>query len=360
MKPFIFSADAHVNEPKGLWQDQLPASMKDYALRTSRDDTYFYTMCGERVLHRMQLADGNSGNEKIGRYEIEPRVQDMVRDGVDAELIFPQLGMMASCVDNRDIEVATTKIYNDWCIGHFKSHPHMFVPAAVLPVQNLADTLAELNRVIGLGYTTAMVPCVLPEATPKLNRADWDPIWQAASDAGMPIIFHVGTGPSRVFEKGPGAAILNYLAVSQHAIDCVAFMVTGGALDRFPKLQIVTVEAGASYLLSLAERMDETYRQMQHYIRPKLSRLPSRILADQVKATFQRDRAAIRSRHVLGHQTMLFASDYPHAEGTFPNTQAVVEENFGGLDVPQAEMLDILGRTAAKLFRLKNAAVAAA
>jgi predicted TIM-barrel fold metal-dependent hydrolase len=184
---------------------------------------------------------------------------------------------------------------------------------------------------------------------------DWDPILALAHDAKVPIVFHCGTGLlDPVVLRGPGGAIFNYTHLINSAMDVITLLVGGGGLDRFPDAHVVTIEAGTSWLPAVAERMDEVYHAHQHYVRPKLSALPSEIVARQVHCSFQFDRAGIIARHELGHQTLLWATDYPHLEGTFPRSQDVAERIFEGIDISEDEKLDILGRTAARLFRLEG------
>ena len=55
LKPFLFSCDSHINEPKGLWVDSLPPALKDRALRPKKDDKYFYVEGNGQTLMRMQV-----------------------------------------------------------------------------------------------------------------------------------------------------------------------------------------------------------------------------------------------------------------------------------------------------------------
>jgi predicted TIM-barrel fold metal-dependent hydrolase len=98
--------------------------------------------------------------------------------------------------------------------------------------------------------------------------------------------------------------------------------------------------------------MDEVYRAHAVYVSPKLSLTPGEIIRRQVKCSFQSDRACIRSRHVTGHEAILWGSDYPHAEGTFPRSREVIRGLFEGVEISEREKADILGGTAARLFRL--------
>jgi predicted TIM-barrel fold metal-dependent hydrolase len=155
-------------------------------------------------------------------------------------------------------------------------------------------------------------------------------------------------------ERGYGAALINYMFSGRGPIDAVTYLVASGALDRFPKLTVATMECGSSYLNYLAEILDEIYPAHIHYVRPKLSRKPSEIIAQQVKAAFSHDRSAVENRSILGHQTLMFATDYPHLEGSFPFSREAIAENFREIVITAEEKADILGLTAAKLFGIEN------
>ncbi|HKY92862.1 MAG TPA: amidohydrolase family protein [Nevskiaceae bacterium] len=362
MTSFIFSADAHVVEPKGLYQDRLPERLRDRALQTERTGQHLLLKGDGRVLQKMMLADGNSGmgdqneaHKRSGGSNIELRLQDMDRDGIDAEIIFPTLAlMMWQC--SRELMLETARVYNDWCIAHFKGHLHRFVPTAAIPTAEPAEAAAEFRRIAALGYRSAMIPLVTAEGVPTYNSADWDVLWQAAHDTRIPINLHAGTGAPPVSIRGPGAAIMNYARLQFQAMDAVSMMISGGALDRFPGLQFVTVECGASWLVGLGERLDEVHAAHQFYVQPKLSMKPSGFLYRQVKCSFQHDKACIRNRHITGVAPLLWASDYPHLEGTFPHSKQVIAGLFEGEAVPQHEQDAILGGNAAALYRLPKAA----
>jgi len=354
MKPYVLSCDSHVVEPHSLWVDGLPANMRDKALRPRKDEKNFFVEGNGMTLLKMQVADGVSGNEKIGRFEIDLRIKDMIRDGVDAEVVYPTVGLLTSRLADRDLEIASCVVYNDWLLNHFKAHRNIFVPAAILPMCSIEDATAELKRCIAMGYTTTMIPGRLPGNVPAYNSEEWDQLWDIAQAAEMPLILHSGTGGETTMERGNGAALINYMLSGRGPIDAVAYLVAGGALDRFPKLTVATMECGSSYLNYLAEILDEIYPAHLHYVRPKLSRKPSEILAQQVKAAFSHDRSAVENRHVLGHQTLMFATDYPHLEGSFPFSREVIAEQFRDIEISEAEKADILGLTAAKLFKIEN------
>lgn len=356
MKPFIFSADSHVREPNSLFLEGLPASMRHAAIFAERNEEIMQTRAGDRIIHRLRIGGNASAQQtaRRGAGNLEMRLEDMAMDGVDAEICFPQLGLYVYILDDPEIELASAQIYNDWNNGFFAGNLDRFVRCGVLPIRNLANTVPEMKRIAALGFTAAMMPVVTPRGVPAYNDAAWDPVFEAAGELGVVLVFHTGTGLEDVIqERGPGGAVINYTRQMNDGVNVVLSLVGGGMLDRHPTAQIAVIEAGASWLAAVSERMDEVYDAHHFYVRPKLSLLPSEIVKRQVHASFQHDRACIMSRSVTGHRALMFASDYPHMEGTFPRTRTVTERLFDGIDISEQEKLDILGGNAARLFRLE-------
>jgi predicted TIM-barrel fold metal-dependent hydrolase len=349
MDRFVFSMDSHVVEPRPLWQERLPAHLRDRALRAERRDGYIVMTADGKDMHRMQVGDGNSDNPRIGGTNPQLRFQDMRKDGIDAELLFPNLGMMCYAIDDAELSFACMQVYNDWLMESFGAFPDTFVPTAVLPMRDVAQTLDEFKRVVALGYRSVMLP-TLPPLGLRYNNKEFDPIWAYAQDKRIPLAFHVASGLTPITERGPGAAIINYQRLGFATQELIVYMVAGGALDRHPGLTMVVIEAGASWMVSLGERLDEVNDAHQYYVKPKLSRKPSEILYSQVKATFQFDRACLKTIDTTGHQCLLWASDYPHLEGTFPRSREVIDQVFAGFDLPAGTKADILGGTAARLY----------
>lgn len=111
------------------------------------------------------------------------------------------------------------------------------------------------------------------------------------------------------------------------AIDATLLLTAGGVLNRTPKGKMLFAECGASWLQAAAERIEEVYHGHAPFVSLKLSSLPSQIVKDQVYSAFQNDVSALEIRKDFLN-TIVFASDYPHSEGTFPFTQQVLKEGF--------------------------------
>jgi predicted TIM-barrel fold metal-dependent hydrolase len=365
-KHFVFSADGHIVEPNDLFLERLPASMRSQAIHSVKRDDYMMTVAGEKVLLRRRLNVGWSPDnattlrgvatrKPLGNNNIPGRLQDMRDEGVDAEIVFPSLGLWTFGLEDPEVELASTQIYNDWNNDFFRGHTQTFVRCGVLPVRRLDNALAELKRIAALGFTTAMLPSVTPAGVHAYTDPAWDELFEAAGELGVVFVLHTGTGNESVTsQRGPGGAVMNYTMQMCDAQMAVLALTAGGVLDRNPKTKIAIIESGASWLAALAERMDEVYTAHAIFVKPKLSRMPSQIVRDQVSASFQYDRACIMSRSVTGTRALLWGSDYPHSEGTFPHTPDVLGKLFDGIDISEQEKADIIGGNAARLFRLNR------
>jgi predicted TIM-barrel fold metal-dependent hydrolase len=241
------------------------------------------------------------------------------------------------------------QVYNDWLAESFLHRPDVFIPAAVVPIRDVGSAMAELERVAGLGFKAAMIPTSPPEGMPY-NRPEFDPLWQIASIANMPLSLHTGTGALPQQEKGPGGAVINYAKVGLLSADTLCYFAASGVLERFPDLKMVFVETGAGWFAYCCERMDEAFEEHQQWVKPKLKAPPSHYAKTQCHVTLGADRAPLLTREITGIEPLLWASDYPHPEGTFPESQAVVARIFQG--IPEAEMRAIVGGNAARLYGL--------
>lgn len=361
MKPFVFSADSHIREPHDLFMNAMPEHLKEYGINMVKNDKYNSIDCriGEMLCLRIPMDWGKDGSqvtdERYGSNKLDLRLIDMERDGIDAELLFPSMGLVNYLIENAEAELLSAQAYNDWLFNHTKDHLDTFVPAAIIPVRDMDNALAELKRVHEMGYTAVMLPVVPCDGLPRYNEAVWDPVFAFAAEKELPLVMHTGTGKVDTrYARGPGGALINYTRQVEDATTAIMFLVGGGVLDRNPAAKVVFAECGASWLVGLGERMDEVYYGHSHFISPKLSRDPSQIVREQIVCAFQNDRNCVANREAMGLETMIWASDYPHKEGTFPHSQAVIEKLFEGVEISDYDKAAILGGTAAKLFKLKN------
>ncbi len=369
---FVFSADGHIVEPDNLLTEGLPPSLRKFGVHAEVRDGFLYRYSGDKVTSKMALnkprMQGWDGDDfgrpnSKGSREIPARLEDMVLDGVDAEIVFPSLALTAFLIENAEAELATAQVYNDWHHATLKDYPTQFVRCGILPVRNLDYCVTEMKRLAALGFTSAMLPSRIERTSglPFYNMEAWDPVFEAAQELGIVFVLHTGTGREDVRSfRGPGGALINYAIQSCDGMETIMQLVAGGVLDRFPGAKVCCIESGASWLAAVAERMDEVYDTHRHFVRPKLSVVPSQIIARQVACSFQYDRACVMSRVVTGTKAIMWGADYPHHEGTFPRSKHVLAHLFDDIEISESDKADIVGLNAGRLFRLPHPAVLAA
>ena len=208
-----------------------------------------------------------------------------------------------------------------------------FVCTATLPLQSIEAAVAELNRVIGLGYKAVFLPTTPPEQVGYYNEDRWEPLWAAAEEAGVVLAVHIGTdaGTSPVKYKNPGGNIINFVDTTFGGQRAVVQITASGAFERHPDLKVLVSEGGASWVPFIGDRMNEGFRQLPMFDEKRLRLTPKEYLFRNVYASFQHDVSAVTAMTAMGYQNVAWGSDYPHLEGTFPHTQEVLAGLFEGV-----------------------------
>jgi predicted TIM-barrel fold metal-dependent hydrolase len=354
------SGDSHLMEPLDLF-DSLPEDIRDRMPRSVKDPSGdFETIYIDGQEFRRDMPKPKDGKPRrsgpgisarpedstdedfidrvIGGNDPDHRIKDLDGEGVWAEVIYPSLGIWSFNIRTPKVAQAAAQTLNDWALGFQQQSPR-FVCAASVPLVDVDDAVAELMRASAGGYKVAFMPVQPPIGRPDWNNEEWEPLWQAFAETGIVIGFHIGTEPhdptktTGIYFRGQGGAVLNYVETTYGGQRAVTKLIACGALDRYPELRVLVSEGGATWGPFLADRMDEGYRQHGAGVRPKLSKLPSEFIYDQVYASFQHDSSAVKACTAMGWQNVLWGSDYPHFEGTFGHTQKTLHELFD--DAPE-------------------------
>ncbi len=340
------STDSHVTEPIELYAERMDAPFRDRAPRIEERDGW-RTLLVEGLDPRKLMTVDQLAVATVGDWHADDRIRDQERDGVRAEVIFPTFALQACFAsDDPALQLQLCRAYNSWAIDALGGN-HRLLPVGLVPMLDLDAAIAEARRNAELGFRALFLPARVPSK--PYNEADYDRFWAVAQDLALPLTFHSGTGYEPRIVRGPGGAVVNYILGAQLDGPMVLLMLAaGGALDRFPELQVVTVETGASWLGWIMTQADEIYDRHQMYARPKLSVKPSDLIRRQAHATFMYDPVAVNNRHVTGVETLMWGNDYPHPEGTWPASQELCGKQFDG--VADSEVHAIVGGTAAKVF----------
>ena len=203
-KDFVVSGDGHVLEPTDLFKTRLPKHLRDRAVWEEDfelDEPWVEN--GARSFRRLHTA-GYEG-WTISRYrqtsgrtpEGDPEciLEDMAEDGVDVQVMHPNLSLFGLYSDDHELSIAHARVYNDYIVERFAPYFDRLVFTAPIPLTDVDDAVAEIERVAGMGFRAILLP-----ATPPSNyyTRELDPVWAAASANGVQPFFHTQTGGVRV------------------------------------------------------------------------------------------------------------------------------------------------------------------
>ncbi len=358
-KYFMVSADCHANEPPDLWHsrmaeeyhERIPTFVFDEKKAVKRQVTEGFRPI--RV-HDIAFEGEDAERNRVGRTP-EERLADHARDGVDAEIIFPNKGLAMWATPDAKFAQAMCRVWNDWAWETFGPYKDRLAPMACLATGDLEGAIEETKRCAKLGFRGISIP-IKPVfgaghvAHANYNLPEFDPFWAVVQDCDMPITIHIGTGRDPRTARGNGGAVINYAAHAlAPAVEPVANLCASGVFERFPKLRFATIEAGIGWIPWAIQAMDEAYKKHHMFTRPKLKMLPSEYFRQHGFASFQEDAAGLdlaRSHDLVDN--FLWANDYPHHEGSWPHSAAAIEREMGQLR--DDERARILGLNAARLW----------
>lgn len=273
------------------------------------------------------------------------------RDPADAERLWAG-GQRRSF----ELMLAGSRAYNRWLADFCKASPARRAGVVLLPPAYDVDAVvAEMTRAREDGLRGGVLIPPLAPGLPGQHDAYYDRIWNAAVDLGLPIAVHGGTATAPDAKDVFGAT--EPLASILHFTECAFFdrrplwhFIWGGVFDRHPRLKLVFAEALAHWVPQELLRLDEMYDMWNlKVLRDRLPLRPSEYWARNcaIAATFP-SRAEIEMRGQIGVANVLWGSDYPHPEGTFPYTETCLQHAFH--DVVEPDARAILGENALSLY----------
>ncbi|WP_174183736.1 amidohydrolase family protein [Nocardia barduliensis] len=329
-KIWAHSGDSHLMEPEDLWTSRLPKRLADRAPRSERGEKYEIVYIDGTQIDR-QLNDFMDAMRPPGFKDLDIRLQDLDQEGVRNQFAFPSMGFWACTIRDPELENAVVRAWNDWAMEEVMGKQDRIFAPAIVPLMDVKNAVAEAERAAEMGFQALFFPCGIDD-----DRAWgldlWEPLWTAAEELQLPLTWHVGTGAANVVYRGPGGAVVNYMETGYPAMRVITHLVAGGALDRHPDLKVLVAECGAGWVPAVGDRMDEAYRQHGMFVRPRLSRLPSEIIRQQVYASFQHDISSVQIIEDTAYDNVLWGDDYPHLEGTYGHTQQTLHSIFDGVD----------------------------
>jgi uncharacterized protein len=377
----IIDADTHLTEPPDLWTHRAPARFRDRVPRVETVKGHTTWVVDGMTLGRAGGAavirrDGTKvpGTDFLkwsfddvhpGAHSIPERLQSMDELGVWGQIVYPNTfgfgGQGFFKVGDEELRLLTARLYNDAMAEIQEESGGRLMPMAVLPWWDIDKAVAEAERttVLGLhGINTTSAPH--HHGLPDLGAPYWDPLWEVCSTLGLPVNFHIGAAESDMEWFGgiswPSLGLDQKFAVGSAMLylnnaGVLANLIFSGVLERHPQLQVVSVESGIGWIPFFMEALDHQVGEMAPAAADALSMTPSDYFRRQIHACFwfeQRGVGAVID--ALGHNHLMFETDYPHPTCTYPEGLEIAAEALAGFEDEVVGAL--MGGNATRLYRI--------
>jgi predicted TIM-barrel fold metal-dependent hydrolase len=381
----VIDTDTHIIEPYDLWTSRI--SQKKWGDNVphvrwdekKQEDAWYFG--SERVAAAAGAAFAGWDKyppvrpkklEQVQTYtwDAQDRLKIMDEYGIHAQILYPNVAGFGAgkylALGDKELMFACVRAYNDWLTEWSSAAPNRLIPQMALPFWDVQACVVEMQRAARQGHK-GVVMCGEPEhfSLPKLTDPQWDPLWAAAQDLGLPINFHIGTGDmfyTTMMHRSVGRHAHFASMGALFSLDnskVIAQIVCGGVCHRFPKLNFVSVESGVGWLPYLLDALDYQWKNCgvadEH---PEYKMLPSDYFKRQFYGCFWFEVDTLKPAiDKIGVDNILYETDFPHPTSMSPGpcTSAIkpsdyIEQAMAGISREDAGK--ILHGNAARIYHL--------
>jgi predicted TIM-barrel fold metal-dependent hydrolase len=374
--PFkLVSADSHVTEPPDLWTTRIDRRFRDRAphlVSTKSGDAYVVeedahggvlvggpiglmaTKAKYSDPHARFGMEGRFSDVPEGAYDPVVRAAELDREGMEAEILYTSTGLGFFALEDAEFRRACFRAFNDWLAEHCAAAPTRLFGVAMIDIDDIDRGVGELQRCVAMGLRGAMIS-IGQRSGASYGDPQFDTFWSAAEALEVPISLHVAA--SETTWMSTGNRFVDFACVFTPTMYAVLSMIFTGLFDRHRNLRVLSVENDAAWPLAVLGRMDDRWELDQVWATERgpaaqitSGRTPSEVFHDHVGCTFMRDRTAILNREIIGRDNLMWGADFPHFDGAWPNSAAVLERQFDG--VALADQMAIGRNNAIKFYNL--------
>jgi predicted TIM-barrel fold metal-dependent hydrolase len=390
--PAIVDVDAHVVEPPDVWTSRLPAKYREAGPRIvyapggeiklvgssyieapgteGPDVAWWFYEDRQSSLKRYIAAAGVPADEvtlsgvtyedmRPGCFQQAERVADMTLNGVQAQMCFPNYprfcGQLFLWGKDKELAGLCVQAYNDWMVEEWcAGSDGRLIPLCIVPLWDVALAVAEVRRNAARGVRAVAfseLPAYLD--LPSIHTGHWDPFFAACEETGTVLAMHIGSGTKTPKTSDDAPEAVGGTIIFGNSVASLVDFLFSGVLHRFPDLKLLYAEAQIGWIPYVLERTDDvwhTHRGWAHG-QDKCPELPSTYYYRQVHSCFFKDPVGVSVLDRVGVDNVLFETDYPHQDGTWPQSREAAAWQFGHL--PQDQIDKIARGNAIKLLGLE-------
>jgi predicted TIM-barrel fold metal-dependent hydrolase len=359
----VLDADCHQMEPADMWRRFIDQRFKDRApsLQVGRGNVEGESLTAEGKYpfstpdFLAALARGMQRFERArtSGFSAESRLADMDAEGVDVQILYPTVGgqLLGREFGDTELLAACCRAYNRWSAEYCGAAPERLRWAAMLPFQDVERSIEEARRAAADGAVAFYVR-PNPVKGRNLYHPDHLPLWAEIERLDRPICIHDSGSPhlpsfgDRMDTHTSG----HIMAHPFEAMTAMMSLIWYGVFERFPGLTAVHVEADAGWVPYWLQRMEQHWDFSGNAEHPEMKRRPTEYFRRNVFVACRGDEMTLPSVVGLaGDENIVFNTDYPHPDGTWPWGL----ERLGEQPIGEESKRRILWQNAARAFRLE-------
>jgi predicted TIM-barrel fold metal-dependent hydrolase len=369
----LITADSHAGPDHRQYKPYLESKWQsEFDLWADEIDDWQIEM--QRVMGPRSIAVGGDLETDGNRnWDSARRLKETEADGVAAEVIFsntspPFSPRMLSEFGEPEVgselekRWAGIRAHNRWLADFCKEMPGRRAGIVQIFLPNVKDSVEEIRWAKENGLTGGVL---LPGAPPgsglaPLYAPEYEPIWAVCEELEMPLNHHAGAALPDFGMYLPQSLAMYILEVKWWGHRALWHLMFSGVFERHPQLQYVMTEVGVDWIPGVLRELDHFYSQMKNESQTSehifggpavanLSLTPSEYFQRQchVGASFLPPKEC-DARSEIGTHKIMWGSDYPHIEGSYPYTREHLRLSF--VDVPEDEIQQILATNAARVY----------
>lgn len=304
---------------------------------------------------RRPIAEGEAWDRSLGgtlgKQNHDPHVQlaDMDRGGIDVQVVFPTGQLSLSRIRETALAVERARAYNDWLAEFCAANPQRLKGVGVVALQDVDAAVREARRAVEeLGHVALMMPTNVRDQDIG-NRAFW-PFYAEVERLGVGLALHGGIHMAeRMHGRFDTFIAVHTVAFPFECMAALTGLMFAGIPELFPSLRIAVMEGGSGWIPFMMDRLDEEFELRGHREAPLLKAKPSEYLTSgRFFIGIEPEETTIPYvAQRIGVDKLLFASDYPHWDSSWPEA---VFEFVERPDLTDAEKRQILGLNAQRFY----------
>ncbi|MCQ4083380.1 amidohydrolase [Streptomyces sp. RB6PN25] len=310
-------------------------------------------------------------------WDSDRRIAELEADGIVAEVVFPNtvppffpsgsLTAPAPTAEEFELRWAGLRAHNRWLADFCAQAPGRRAGVAQILLGDVDEAVREVRWAKSAGlHGGVTLPGAPPgSGLPELHSRVYDPLWAVCEELEVPVNHHAGTA-SPPLGDDPASRAVFMVETTWFSHRALWHLLFGGAFHRHPRLRLVLTEQGSGWIPGVLDMLEYYHGRLVRAapgtagtltaeakfgagLAETMGRGPKEVWQENcfVGASFMRPHEA-PLRHRIGLDKIMWGSDYPHDEGTYPYTREGLRAAYAGL--PPGEVAAMVGGNAARVY----------